>query len=137
MSQVGQGLQGHRVSKDHQACKGFQEVLVNQEDQEKEVYQARKEKKAIQVLEHKDREAHQDLQDLQEKVELAAQDHQVLQAHEVLLGTQDPRAYRVLLARRATAIHPPALVMAWEAPSLTMATNPEGERLILVQVSFG
>lgn len=36
-NQVGQGLQGHRVSKDHQACKGSQEILVNQEDQEKEV----------------------------------------------------------------------------------------------------
>lgn len=56
-------------------------------------------------------------QDLQEKVVLAARDHQVPQAHEVLLGTQDPRAYRVLLARRAIAIHPPALVMAWEVSS--------------------
>lgn len=37
VSQVGQGLQGRRVSKDHQACKGFQEAQANQEDQEKEV----------------------------------------------------------------------------------------------------
>lgn len=57
------------------------------------------------------------MQDLQGKVELAAQDHQDLQAHEVLLVTQDPRAHRVLLARRGTVIRPPALVMAWEVSS--------------------
>lgn len=57
------------------------------------------------------------MQDLQEKVELAAQDHQDLQAHEVPPVTQDPQAHRVLLAHQATAIHPPALVTAWEVSS--------------------
>lgn len=57
------------------------------------------------------------LQDLQEKVELAAQDHQVLQAHEVPPVTRGPRAHRVLLAHRGTAIRPPALAMAWEVSS--------------------
>lgn len=57
------------------------------------------------------------MQDLQEKVELAARDHQDLQAHGVPPVTQDPRAHRVLLARRGTAIRPPALVTAWEVSS--------------------
>lgn len=127
MSQVGQGLQGHRVSKDHQACKGFQEALVSQEDQEKEVYQVRKERKAIQVLEHKDPEAHQDPQDLQEKVGLAARDHQDLQAHEVLLVTWGPRAQRVLLGLQGTVTHPPALATAWEVSSEELGQLPFAE----------
>ncbi|RLW13007.1 hypothetical protein DV515_00000503 [Chloebia gouldiae] len=127
VSQVGQGLQGHRVSKDHQACKGFQEALVSQEDQEKEVYQVRKERKAIQVLEHKDPEAHQDPQALQEKVELAARDHQDLQAHEVLLVTRDPRAHRVLLGLQGTVTHPPALGSAWEVSSQQSGQLPLAE----------
>lgn len=57
------------------------------------------------------------MQDRQEKVELAVQDHQVLQAHEVPPVTWGPLAHRVLLARRGTAIHPPALVTAWEVSS--------------------
>lgn len=54
------------------------------------------------------------MQDLQEKVEPAAPDHQDLQAHEVLLVTRDPRAHRVLLGLQGTVTHPPALATAWE-----------------------
>lgn len=89
------------------------------------------------MLELKDPEAHQDLQDLQARAELAAQAHQALQAHEALLATPGPLAPRALPAPRGTVTPPPVLAMVWEAQSLTMATNPEGERLILVQFSFG
>lgn len=66
-------------------------------------------------------------QDLQEKVELAARDHQDLQVREVPLVTQDPQAHRVLLARRGTVIHPPALVTAWEVSSQESGRLPFAE----------
>lgn len=67
------------------------------------------------------------MQDLQEKVELAAQDRQDLQAHEVLLATRDPRAHRVLLGLQGTVTHPPALATAWEVSSEESGQLPFAE----------
>lgn len=67
------------------------------------------------------------MQDLQEKVELAARDHQDLQAHEVLLVTRDPRAHRVLLGLQGTVTHPPALGTAWEVSSEESGQLPFAE----------
>lgn len=67
------------------------------------------------------------MQDLQEKVELAARDHQDLQAHEVLLVTQGPRAHRVLLGLQGTVTHPPALGTAWEVSSQQSGQLPLAE----------
>lgn len=118
MNQVDLDLLGRRENKEHQEDLDFPAILASQEDQEKEVYQERREKEAPQVSEHKDPEAHRALQDLLVKVELAAQVHQDPLAHEAQLVMQAFLVHRVPLASLATVILLLVLGMMWEVDTV-------------------
>ncbi|KAJ6663115.1 hypothetical protein lerEdw1_010708 [Lerista edwardsae] len=75
------------------------------------VYRERRESEVTQVWEHKAPEAHQGLQDLQVKVELAVLALWVHQAQEDQLVTQVFLGHQVWQGNRATVIHLPVLVM--------------------------